>query len=103
MDHAGGELMRALLCAAVLLAASPVAGSAQGFRASICGDGKQVTVVLALGQGMTLLAKGLSASGHVFELWGKPSGDWVQVARFADGSACFWDAGEALDVGRGQE
>jgi hypothetical protein len=49
-------------------------------------------------QGAVLTGSGLRDSEAVLEVWAKPSGDWVLVQSYANGTACILAMGEAWEA-----
>ncbi len=48
--------------------------------------------------GATLSGSGLRDAEAVLEVWAKPSGDWVLVQSYANGTACILAMGEAWEA-----
>lgn len=102
--------MRTLLAAAALWAAFlmpaqaqdrpgiysvPFVGSCAAYPEIVAGLGKR---------NLRLIERGISRSGHAFEIFADATGNWMFVYHFTDGSACTLDGGggwERLPIRRG--
>ena len=88
-------MSRAILMAALALtAASPLEASSP-LAEVICQSSKDLTRKLEQHFRAEKRGMGLRGAEQVMELWSDPEGDWVLVARYAQGTSCILAMGEA--------
>jgi hypothetical protein len=79
----------------LLCALAPPAAAETPIAEILCAPRDEIVVRL---QGATVTGSGLRDSETVLEVWARPSGHWVLVQSYANGTACILAMGEAWDV-----
>jgi hypothetical protein len=82
------RLIPMILLAGPAVAESPIAEV-------LCAPRAEIVARLS---GATITGSGLRDAEAVLEVWARPSGDWVLVQSYANGTACILAMGEAWEA-----